>query len=391
MDVRCLRYVDTFREDFAHPEVDLIVIGEGVDAIREICDVRERGSADYSHIPGLALVQADGRIVRTAPRPLPKTLDDYPLPDRSLTRRYRKKYFYLYERSVAAVRTSFGCTHHCTFCSVRVYSEGRFVCRSARSVFEEICGLDEPFVMFCDDHSFLDAERMRELARLLLEAGVKKRYFAYARADSIVSHPDVFELWAEAGLTLVMSGFEALDDLALKRAGKRTSADLNERALQIAEEAGFWLSAGFLVEPDFGREDFEKIDRYVEARPAILLTEYTPLTPFPRTPLYRQIGDQLLTHEPHLFDLQHFVLPTRLPARELYGLQLEYYQRSIKRVVRHLFRHSPSQLFSLHTVKLLWGLLRNARAYRSAHLQIPDRRPLPSPGEEEPAAGASAS
>ncbi|MGE0432757.1 MAG: radical SAM protein [Planctomycetota bacterium] len=370
-------------DDFNDPVVDLVVIGEGVQTFREICAAHERGGSDYSAIAGLGIPRADGSFLRTEPRALPANLDDYPLPDRSLTARYRKHYHYLFERSVAAVRTSFGCTHHCIFCSVRVYSEGCFISRSPELVFEEIRGLDEEFVMFCDDHSFIDPERMRKLAQLLIDAGVKKRYFAYARTDSIVEHRDVFELWAKAGLSLVMTGLEAIDEKALKRAGKKTSASINEEAVRIAGELGFGLSAGFLVEPDFGREDFERIDRYVRERPSIMLVEYTPLTPFPGTPLYRKERKRLLTDDLALFDLQHFVLPTRLPSRELYRLLLHYYMRATWRVVRKLLMLRPSVLLSWHALKILRGLNQNARAYRRAHLEIPDHRdellePLPS-------------
>lgn len=360
--------------DFADPAVDLIVIGEGVETFREICAARARGDDDFRGIAGLAIPQADGTVSLTATRPLPTDMNSYPFPDRGLTERYRARYFYLFERSAAAVRTSFGCPHHCVFCSVRVYSQGRFIPRSPELVFEEIKALREEFVVFCDDHSFVDPERMRTLARLLIDAGIKKRYFVYARTDSIVKNRDVFELWAKAGLKLVMAGLEAVDEDALKRAGKQTSAHVNEEAVKIAGELGFHLSAGFLVEPSFEREDFEKIDQYVARRPSILLTEYTPLTPFPGTPLYRQISDQLLTHDPALFDLQHFVLPTKLPSRELYRLQLEYYGRSIRRVILHLLRTTPLVFLNWHTPKLLWGIFQNTRAYQRAHLEIPERR-----------------
>lgn len=361
-------------DDFVDPVVNLIVIGEGVETFREICAVRERGDRDYDAIAGLGIPQRDGSVMRTEARQLPSNLDDYPMPDRSLTARYRHRYFYLFENSVAAVRTSFGCTHHCIFCSVRVYSDGCFVARSPELVFEEIRALDEDFVIFCDDHSFIDPERMRRLGQMLIDGGVKKRYFAYARTDSIVANRDVFELWAKAGLSLVMTGLEAIDERALKRAGKQISADINEQAVKIADELGFALSAGFLVEPDFEREDFERIDRYVRARPSILLTEYTPLTPFPGTPLYRKEQSRLLTHDQALFDLQHFVLPTQLPTRDLYRLLLEYYMRSTWRVVRKLLATSPRVLFTRHATKIVWGLSRNARAYKRAHKLIPDVR-----------------
>lgn len=364
-------------EDFCDPIVDLVVIGEGVETFREICEEKARGGSEWSKIAGLGIPEPDGTLRRTRARPLPTNLDDYPLPDRTLTARYRKRYYYLFEPSVAAVRTSFGCTAHCTFCSVRVYSEGAFISRKPELVFEEIRALDEDFVMFCDDHTFIDPERMRRLAQLLIDAGVKKRYFAYARADSIVEHRDVYALWAKAGLAVVMTGLEAMDQEALKKSGKKISLDTNEQAVRIAEELGFGLSAGFLVEPTFGREDFERIDRYVRERPSILITEYTPVTPFPGTPLYRKERDRLLTHDPALFDLQHFVLPTRLPSRELYQLLIEYYHRSTMRALRTLWRTRPQVFLSSHGPRFLLGMLANRRAFETAYMHVPDRRLYP--------------
>ena len=212
-------------EDFFDPVVDLIVLGEGVDPFREICAARVAGG-DYTHIRGIVRRTEQG-FVRTAPRPLPRDLNSQPKPDRSLTARYRDRYFYLFENSVAAIRTSAGCSFPCDFCSCRMYSQGLFIPRAPELVFEEIAALDEQFVMFCDDHSFHDPERMRRLGQMLLDAGIKKRYFAYARADSIVADKDIFALWAKAGLFLVMTGVESLRTDRLQQIGKKTDRDIN--------------------------------------------------------------------------------------------------------------------------------------------------------------------
>jgi radical SAM superfamily enzyme YgiQ (UPF0313 family) len=360
-------------EDFDDPAVDLVVMGEGVETFAEICTSRSEGATSFEHIAGLQIRTAKG-LTPTKPRPLPLTLDHQPLPDRSLVERYRRHYFYLFEDSVAAIRTSVGCTAPCIFCSCRVYSEGHFIPRSPERVFEEICSLDEDFVMFCDDHSFHDPERMRILGQMLLDAGVKKRYFAYARADSIVENKDVFELWARAGLTLVMTGLEALDKERLRRIGKRIDTHQNEEAVRILEELGIYLSAGFLVNPDFQEADFEAIEDYLTSHPSILLAEFTPLTPFPGTPLYRQVQDRLLTDDRQVYDLQHFVLETDLPPKQLYKLMMRSYQRVVLRVILKLDLWYPHVLLSPRILRVLRGAFRNFLAFRRAHLDVP--RPL---------------
>ncbi len=225
--------------------------------------------------------------------------------------------------------------------------------------------------MFCDDHSFHDPERMRVLGQMLLDAGVKKRYFAYSRTDCIVENRDIFELWAKAGLSLVMTGLEALDEQALLKTGKRTDLAQNEEAIRIMEELGISLSAGFLVDTSFQAEDFDRIERFISSHPSILLAEYTPLTPFPGTPLYRQMKDRLLTSDTQLYDLQHFILPTDLPPKQLYQLMLKNYLKVVLRVFLKLRLWRPHVLLAAQTRKVLRGLLRNHLAFRRAHLAIP--------------------
>jgi radical SAM superfamily enzyme YgiQ (UPF0313 family) len=357
-------------EDFDDPAVDLVVLGEGVDTFREICAARAAGSWSFEHIAGLQIGSKDG-VTKTRPRPLPKTLDHQPPPASHLVDRYREHYFYLFEDSVAAIRTSVGCTFPCVFCSCRVYSNATFIPRSPEQVFEEICDLDEDFVMFCDDHSFLDPERMRILGQKLLDAGVKKRYFAYARADSIVENRDVFALWAKVGLTLVMTGLEALDKSRLQRVGKRTDTEQNERAVRTLEELGIHLSAGFLVNPDFQKADFDAIEAYLKSHPSILLAEFTPLTPFPGTPLHRKLRDQVLTDDRQVYDLQHFLVETDLPPRELYRLMQRSYRRVVLRAIRKLDLWYPHVLFSPRILRVLRGAIRNAIMFNRAHLDVP--------------------
>lgn len=352
-------------EEFDAPWVDCVVLGEGSAAFRElVCAARD--GRDLSGVSGLALRTEDG-LRFTGPRRLPDTLDDQPLPDRSLSERYRSRYFYLHWSSVGLVQTSAGCPHGCNFCSCQKFTRRRFLARPPEAVVRDLERLDEDCVMFCDDHSFTDARRMERMAELIDERGLRKRFFAYSRTDSVVRHPEVFEKWADVGLELLMTGLEAIDDLALDRVEKGTSAELNERALEILDRLGVGVSAGFLVAPDFTEEDFRRIDRYVAERPVIRLLELTPLTPLPGTDLHREIGDRVLTEHRELYDLFHFVIPTETPRRELYGWMREYYVRG---ALRSIARLGPSALLGRHAPRVAAGAVKNLLGLGRAH-EIP--------------------
>ncbi len=355
-------------QDFLDPVIDLIVRGEGTETFAEICDARADGATSFSHIDGLMIRDGD-RLVATAPRPLPLTLDHQPMPDRSLTGNYRSRYYYLWEKRIAAVRSSVGCSFPCVFCSPRIYSNGGFIARSPELLIEEIAGLEEDFIYLCDDHAFHDPGRMHKLADMLLSAGIKKRYFTYARVDSIVENRELFALWARAGLQLVMSGLESLDYEALKRTGKRVEKGQDIEALDILKDLGIGMSAGFLVEDNFTPGDFALIDDFVKQHPAIILTEYTPLTPLPGTVLHRKVEKDIITQDRQFYDLQHFLLPTRTPAKKLYAMMRAAYGRVVLRVIVRAGLWRPRN-WSWHYFRMIGGLVRNFFALSRGHREV---------------------
>jgi radical SAM superfamily enzyme YgiQ (UPF0313 family) len=173
-------------EDFPPPTVDLVVRGEGVSAFAEIVQrvTVQRGFAD---IPGVCF-SANGEMEMSDPV-LATDLDSLPFPDRALTSGYRNRYFSEWMRPLASIRTSKGCPHRCNFCALWKLSGGRYLRRSPESIVDELSNIGEPYVFFADDESLVDGARMTRLAQLIREADIKKRYYLYARSDTIVARP----------------------------------------------------------------------------------------------------------------------------------------------------------------------------------------------------------
>lgn len=364
-------------QDFDAPYIDAVVQGEGVAPLCEIVEgmragkirAGRGGTVGLEDVPGLAIPGEQG-LRFTAPRAIPRTLDHQPLPDRTLTRTDRRRYFYLHESPAALVQSSMGCPFSCSFCSCQAFSARRFVPRSPEAIVQELEGLEEEFVMFADDHSFTDAGRMERLYELIAEQGIRKRYFMYSRVDTVVAHPDLFERWGQIGLEMVMTGLEALDDATLEDLNKRTLAQTNEAALEILRRAGIGVSAGFVLLPDSGERDFRRIDEYVRAHPNILLAELTPLTPLPGTGLYAEYEDRLLSANRELYDLAHFLVPTRLPAERLHALMRKYYGREVRRAIRRIGARRPRSLLKRHTPRLVIGAARAWMDVGSAHRAV---------------------
>lgn len=373
---RCLTVVGghhatIFPSEFDDPAVDLLVQGEGLQAFRKIVETVEGGGRSFDHIPGLMIRDPAGGLRPTAPRPAPTTLDDQPFPDRRLTAPYRKRYYYITEPSAAGMRTSMGCRFACSFCPNPLYAPGSYLVRDPQLLLDEIRTIQEPFIFFCDNGSFHDVQRMAALGEMLLKSGIRKRYLSYVRADTIVNHPELFELWARAGLSIAMVGLEALSDDALCRFNKGCDFSHNERAVRFLEKLGISISAGFVVNPEDGSDDFRRVDRYIRSHPSILHAEFTPLTPFPGTKYFESQSDRVLTADWEVYDMMHFVVRTRLSHYRLYRMMLRSYRAVGRAVFRRERMWLPHRGFRRHNLKLLGGLLSNAWSIRCAHRHVP--------------------
>jgi radical SAM superfamily enzyme YgiQ (UPF0313 family) len=308
--------------DFLSPSIDLIVIGEGVFAFKEIVTRFDRGEG-FDDIPGIAFARGD-RLVKTGARDA-DDLDAFPFPDRRLTARYRQRYYSEWMKPLASIRTSKGCPYRCKFCALWRLAGGRYLKRSPEKLVEELASLEEEFVFFADDESLIDVRRMHTLASMIRSAGLKKRYFLYGRTDTIARNPGLLEAWKEVGLERVFVGLESFRDSDLDDIRKGSTLRDNETAVKILHDLGIELYASFIIRPDFTKADFRAYRQYCRSL-NLNFAAFAVLTPLPGTEFYQEVEDQLITRNYDYFDFIHTLLPTALPLKEFYE---EYYQLSM--------------------------------------------------------------
>jgi radical SAM superfamily enzyme YgiQ (UPF0313 family) len=334
-------------EDFLTPHIDLIVMGEGVFAFREVVARLEKGEG-FGGIPGVVFAEGKGErgergsdgqagngLIGTEAPPV-TDLDVFPFPDRRVTAEYRPRYYAEWMKPLASIRTSKGCPFRCNFCALWKLTEGRYLRRRPAKIVEELGRIEEDFVFFADDESLVDAARMMRVAELIKEAGIKKRYYLYGRTDTISRNPRLLEAWKEIGLERVFVGFEFFRDEDLEYIKKGSTTGDNEKAAKVLRDLDLNIYASFIIRPEFRREDFAAFKKYCRTLD-LDFAGFAMLTPFPGTDFYEEVKDRLITHNYDLFDLIHTVLPTTLPLKEFYK---EYYR---------LYRGSvpPAKSFSL--------------------------------------------
>lgn len=304
--------------DFASRAIDLVVAGEGVWAFREIVR-RLENNEGFEGIPGVAPSGQGGPVV---PVTLSDAdLDEFPLPDRSLTGKYRKHYYSEWMKPLASIRTSKGCSFRCNFCALWRITQGRYFARRPEAIVDELSTIDEECVFFADDESLVDAARMKTLADMIKASGIKKRYFLYARSDTISRNPKLLETWRDVGLERVFVGLEFAGDDDLAFIGKGSTSQDNVDATRILRDLDIDVYASFILRPEFDRSDFRALRDYCR-RLRLDFASFGVLTPLPGTELYDEARALMLTRNYDYYDFIHTLLPTKLPLKEFYS---EYY------------------------------------------------------------------
>ena len=352
-------------EDFARPSIDLVVMGEGVFCFRDVVERFEKGQG-FDGVPGIAF-QRSGKLVKVDQVPA-TDLDVFPFPARDLTAEYRKHYYAEWMKPLASIRTSKGCPFRCSFCALWKIAGGRYLRRDPAKIVEELAQINEEYVFFADDESLVDVKRMKTLARLIKEAGLRKTYFLYGRSDTITKNPDLLEIWKEAGLRRVFVGFEFFREQDLEFIRKGSTLDDNKQAARILQDLDIEIYASFIVRPEFTRPDFSAFHQYCREL-ELTFASFAVLTPLPGTDFFAEVEDQLTTRNYDFYDFVHTVLPTELPLKEFYREYSNLYRdaipltRSFTTLKRFPLKDIPAML--LKSLQVL-GMLRNAyRDYES--------------------------
>jgi len=346
-------------EDFATPSIDLVVMGEGVFAFRDVVERFERGQG-FDGVPGVAF-QRNGKFVKGDYTPV-TDLDLFPFPARRLTAKYRKHYYSEWMKPLASIRTSKGCPFRCSFCALWKIAGGRYFRRDPAKIVEELAQIDEEYLFFADDESLVDVRRMKTLARLIKEAGLRKKYFLYGRSDTITKNPDLLELWRDVGLQRVFVGFEFFREQDLAFIRKGSTLDDNMQAARILRDLDIDIYASFIVRPEFMPPDFSAFRQYCREL-ELTFASFGVLTPLPGTDFYLEVESQLITRNYDFYDFVHTVLPTKLPLKEFYREYSNLYRDAIPltRSFSTLKRFPPKEMPAalLKSLRVL-GQLRNA-------------------------------
>lgn len=287
--------------------VDCVVRGEGEIATQRL--VEAIGDGQIAKLPGIVTLDGAG--------PAPRLIDDIDrfLPARDLGRR-RRRYFIGRLDPCASIEFTRGCPWDCSFCSAWTFYGRSYRKASPEAAAEDMASIKEPNVFIVDDVAFIYPEHGFAIGREIEKRNIKKRYYLETRADVLCRHKEVFAYWRRLGLRRMFLGLEAIDEEGLKLYRKRSSPDINFKALEIAREIEVPVAINLIAEPDWDERRFEIIREWALGIPEVV--HLTVSTPYPGTETWLTESRKLATLDYRLFDIQHAVLPTRLPLLKFY-------------------------------------------------------------------------
>lgn len=289
-------HVNDFPEESrALPGVDAIVRGEGQRPLQQLLDAWESGGEPQG-LPGVMVHPEDP--VPTEHVYLSEDLDDYPIPDRTLTD-WRRYYDVIGGGGLfTTVVTSRGCPFHCTFCNTprhtfRSMSPGR-ICDE----IEDCLRLGIREIYFVDDTFNITNRRVHDLCEEILRRGLDFSWTVRMRVRGV--DRALVERMHRAGCSRIQFGVEQGTEEGLQRLQKGVTIEEIERAFHLCRKVGIHTVAYFMIgtPTERSRADVMRTIRYsIRLRPDFVM--FNIMTPFPGTPLFEEgVEEGVLSPEP---------------------------------------------------------------------------------------------
>jgi hopanoid C-3 methylase len=291
----------------AQGAIDCVIRGEGEAVAPQLLNA----------IPDAGLEALPGVVTPHGAGPQPLLLDSIEAhpPARDLTRK-RHKYFIGVLDPCASIEFTRGCPWDCAFCSAWTFYGRSYRQMSAEAAADDLAQIQEPNVFIVDDVAFIHPEHGMAIGQAIEKRGIRKRYYLETRCDVLLRNQEVFAYWKRLGLAYMFLGLEALDEEGLKRYRKRITPSDNFKALEVARALGIRVAINVIADPSWDEERFRLVREWATSVPEIV--HLTVNTPYPGTETWLTESRKLSTLDYRLFDVQHAVLPTKLPLQRFY-------------------------------------------------------------------------
>jgi radical SAM superfamily enzyme YgiQ (UPF0313 family) len=201
------------------------------------------------------------------------------------------------------VLASRGCPEFCTYCPHRILAGYRT--RSVDNLVDELAYLCEryprPYVIFRDPLFSEYRERTLEIADAIEARGLDLRFECETRLDRLDAA--LLDRLHAVGLRAISFGVESVSPDTLKKVGRRPIPQAQQRlVVDHCRKLGIVTAAFFVL--GFLHDNWDSIgatiDYAVDLGPTV--AQFKLLTPYPGTPLWKQVGPKVYQQDWEEFD-----------------------------------------------------------------------------------------
>jgi anaerobic magnesium-protoporphyrin IX monomethyl ester cyclase len=289
-----------YAKEFLDYGADIIVEGEGEEAMKEIADAVNKNTQDLRNINGIYFKKGD-EVIKTPPREKIKNIDALPIPDRASVdlSLYQKAWKQAHEYSSVSLNTMRGCPYTCKWCSHSVYGVS-YRRRSPEKTVEEIEFIMKQYnpdmLWFVDDVFTVSHKWLSKLHMIFIERGIKIKFECISRSDRL--NEEVMKTLKELGCFRLWIGAESGSQHVLDLMDRRVNALDTREKIKMARrhgiETGTFIMLGY---PGERKEDIvETAEHLIDSNPDIFLT--TVAYPIKGTPLFAEVEERLVTDLP---------------------------------------------------------------------------------------------
>jgi radical SAM superfamily enzyme YgiQ (UPF0313 family) len=269
-------------EALNHPEIDIVVQGEGENTLSELIARLEKGT-DYTDIEGIAY-KKEGKIVHNPRRPLIDLSLMPPFPYDLFDTTYGSY------RDFGSVFTSRGCPYNCIFCSQRAISGQKVRYIAPGRILNDIELLVNKYhqekILFMDDNFAVNKGHTLGILNGIIDRGLHKKvcFVAEMRGDAV--DYEMLKKMKEANVNMVSIGMETGSQRLLGIIDKKEKVEDNVRAIRLAHQLGMTTSTSFI----FGLPTEQRQERLLTARLAREIplddARFNVAVPYPGTRLF---------------------------------------------------------------------------------------------------------
>ena len=263
------------------PEVDCVVLGEGEwTFLNLVSHFEKKQGQGMEEIKGIAY-RENGKILKTGEPDPVKDLDSLPIP--------AKHFIYPH------VSSSRGCAWNCSFCGSPEFWGRKLRLRSPEKFVEELELLFRKgvtFFYFSDDTFTINAKRVIEICKGIIEKNLKIAWYAISRVDHHVDEEMLYWM-RRAGCIQISYGVESGSGKIRKALGKQVKTEQIKRAFALTTRYGILSRVYFIygAPGETWKTVQETMDLMDDIKP--LSAIFYILDVFPGTELYSELEKRL--------------------------------------------------------------------------------------------------